>query len=135
MYSRILAPTDGSATATQGVREAIALAKALKAQLVLLHAIDDFPITHTLREAGRTILDTAAGLADKDGVACETVLRELDVQHAADAIVSEAVAKECDLIVMGTHGRRGINRLFLGSDSEKVLRHSPVPVLLVRQPH
>ncbi|HEY9108908.1 MAG TPA: universal stress protein [Roseateles sp.] len=134
MYARILVPTDGSGAATRGVREAIALAKALHSRLVLLHAIDDFPITNGLVEGGRDILDAAARLAQAEGMDCETVLRELDVGHAADAILAEAREKACNLIVMGTHGRRCVNRALLGSVSEKVLRRSPVPVMLVREP-
>lgn len=134
MYSRILVPTDGSAVASLGVTEAISLAKALNAQLVLLYAIDDFPITNGLIEGGRKILDTAMRLATKSGVACETVLKELPTGHAADAIVSMAAEKSCELIIMGTHGRRGFSRLVLGSDSEKVLRRSSVPVMLIPAP-
>lgn len=134
MYERILAPTDGSQVAARGLREAVSLAKALSAKLVVLHAIDDFPITNGRREGGMNILTAAARLADQEGVACETVLRELDTGHAADAIVKEAVDKSCGLIVMGTHGRRGLQRIVLGGDSEKVLRRSPVPVVLVRPP-
>lgn len=134
MYARILTPTDGSAVATRGVREAISLAKALKAELVVLHAIDELPITNGRLEGGRNILTAAARLADQEGVACETVLRELGTGQAADAIVKEAADKSCGLIVMGTHGRRGLQRVVLGSDSEKVLRRAAVPVVLVRPP-
>jgi len=133
MYARILVPTDGSGPATRGVREAIALAKALGARLVVLHAIDDFPITGGLVAGGRAILDSVARLARSEGVECETELRELDIGHAADAILAVASEKACHLIVMGTHGRRGVKRALLGSVSEKVLRRALVPVMLVRE--
>ena len=133
MYSRILVPTDGSTAAARGVREAVALARTLNAELVVLHVLDDFPITGTLIDSGHEILDKAAELATAGGVACKTVLHELATHRTANAIVERAAREHCDLIVMGTHGRKGIARVVLGSDCEKVLRMSPVPVMLVRE--
>lgn len=134
MYSRILVPTDGSAVADRGLREAIALARTLQAQLVVLHVIDDFPVTGTLIDAGHEILDKAAEQASESGVACKTVLHEQDTSRTADAILDRAAREQCNLIVMGTHGRKGFSRVVLGSDCERVLRRSPVPVMLVREP-
>ena len=82
---------------------------------------------------GRTLLGKAVGSAAAQHVEAEGVLRELAAGQVADVIVEEATAQGCDLIVMGTHGRRGLRRLTLGSDAELVVRHSPVPVLLLRQ--
>lgn len=134
MYSRILVPTDGSAAAARGLREAIALARTLNAQLVVLHVIDDFPVTDGLIDAGHDILDEAAELARESGVACKTVMHELETHRTADAIVERAAREHCDLIVMGTHGRKGLSRVAMGSDCERVLRLSPVPVMVVRKP-
>lgn len=145
MYSRILVPVDGSPTAERGLFEAIELAKQLKGQLVLVHVVDDYPIMMEMASAavfdetrrqllkfGEEVLDNARKRAIEAGVACDAVLREVTAQRAADAIVEEASKRECGLIVMGTHGRRGFNRLAMGSDAEMVLREAPVPVLLVR---
>lgn len=145
MYKRILVPIDGSDTARRGLKEAIALATQLKATLRLLHVTSDFPVmlemSNTLNfdkyregmhQYGREQLDNAKTLAQGLGLEVETQMRDLKGGRVADAIVDEATSAGCDLIVIGTHGRRGFNRALLGSDAESVLRASPVPVLLVR---
>lgn len=145
MYKRILVPIDGSDTARRGLKEAIALASQLKATLRLLHVTSDFPVMlemsntlnfdkyrEGLHQYGREQLDNAKSLAQGLGLEVETQLRDLKDGRVADAIVDEARSAGCDLIVIGTHGRRGLNRALLGSDAESVLRASPVPVLLVR---
>jgi len=145
MYGKILVPIDGSAIAERGLREAMALGGALKSQLVVLNVVDDYPMTVELASAaafnetrqllvksGHEVLEAGRRLVADAGLACETVLREVTSQRTADAIVEEAEKHRCTLIVMGTHGRRGIGRLALGSDAELVLRLAPVPVLLVR---
>jgi len=147
MYKRILVPLDGSETARYGLREAIALAKEQKATLRLVHVISEFPtmvemadvanvdkVRKSLYEYAEAMLREAKALADSLGVETETGLCELGGGRVADAIVKEARDAGCDLIVIGTHGRRGISRALLGSDAERVLRQSPVPVLLVREP-
>ena len=147
MYKRILVPIDGSDTARRGLKEAIALATQLKAALRLLHVTSDFPVMlemsntlnfdkyrEGLHQYGREQLDNARTLAQGLGLEVETQLRDLKGGRVADAIVDEATSAGCDLIVIGTHGRRGLNRALLGSDAESVLRASPVPVLLVRAP-
>ena len=78
------------------------------------------------------MFEKAKTLAVSAGLQVETQLRDLKGGRAADAIVQEAASTSCDLIVIGTHGRRGLSRVLLGSDAENVLRRSPVPVLLVR---
>jgi nucleotide-binding universal stress UspA family protein len=147
MYSRILVPVDGSPTSERGLQEALALAKRLDASVVLLHVVDAYPmmvematsttwdrIGEGLRQMGRRVLETAHEAATKQGVACETVLEDVAAARVADVIVDKVKSKRCELIVMGTHGRRGASRALLGSDAELVLRLSPVPVLLVRAP-
>jgi nucleotide-binding universal stress UspA family protein len=144
-YRRLLVPLDDSPTAQRGLAEAIALARDLKSTLVLLHVVELVPmmpevataqaweaIREGLKDSGRRVLDAAAARARGAGIACETVLNDVDANRPADVIVREASAQHCDLIVMGTHGRRGVGRVLLGSDAELVLRLSPVPVLLVR---
>jgi len=146
MYSRILVPIDGSATGDRGLEEALSLAKTLGSRLILLHVIEGFPGMVDLSsiqsfdegrsataKAGRDVLEKAATRATARGVAYDTVLHERKTQRASDAIVHEVGAQQCSLVVMGTHGRRGFNRMLLGSDAELVVREAAVPVLLVRQ--
>ena len=145
MYHRILVPLDGSPTADAGLRNAIGLAAAIKAKLVLLHVIDDFALlvemasvtsSETMREAlrqyGRQALDKAQQAASDAGVMCESFVREVAQARISEIINEETVKHRCDLVVMGTHGRRGFSRLTLGSNAEGVMRNSTVPVLLVR---
>lgn len=148
MYKRILVPIDGSDTARRGLKEAIALASEQKATLCLLHVTSDFPammemgtaidfakVREEQRKYGQAQLDDAKGLAAALQIEVETRLHDLAGGRVADAILQEAKDNACDLIVIGTHGRRGLSRALLGSDAEQVLRQSPVPVLLVRAPN
>ena len=145
MYHRILVPLDGSPTAEAGLRHAIDLASALKAKLVLLHVLDDFALTmemssvssydtirDALRQNGQLALDRAQQITADAGVMCESFVREVAQARVSDVINDEAVKHRCDLVVMGTHGRRGFSRLAMGSTAEAVMRTSTVPVLMVR---
>jgi nucleotide-binding universal stress UspA family protein len=145
-YRRILAAVDGSAAANRGLREAIRLAKAEGAELVILHVVNEFhayalaenggfvaSLHGELRRAGARIADKARVLARRGGVEAKTVLRDMFGGSVAAQIVREAKKQRSDLIVLGTHGRRGIRRLVLGSDAEGVVRSAPVPVLLLRE--
>ncbi len=147
MYSKILVPIDGSPTALRGFEEAVALARALGSSLVVLHVMDTFPIatemvptttwqeiSDGLRQQGETLLNKARETAANHAVAAETRLVEARTERVADTIVQEAKDAGCDLVVMGTHGRRGFNRVMVGSDAELVVRNCPLPVLLVRHP-
>jgi nucleotide-binding universal stress UspA family protein len=145
-YRRILVAVDGSSTSMKGVREAVRIAKDDGAQVILFHVVNEFyafapldgfvapgaDIVPSLREGGRKTLAKAKALADKAGVRATTAMRETLGGPAADSIVREARKQRADLIVLGTHGRRGLRRMVLGSDAEQVVRTSPVPVLLVR---
>lgn len=146
MYLRILVPLDGSAPSERGLREAIRLAADQKATLFLLHVLDDYPVltegsssrsyqatVTRLRRHGSELLAKANDATDQAGIQAKTVLRDVTPATVADAIVEEAGKLGCDLIVMGTHGRRGVSRLTMGSEAELVVRTSPVPVLLVRR--
>jgi nucleotide-binding universal stress UspA family protein len=136
---------DGSAAGTKGLREAMRLAKDTRAELVILHVVSEFYAYYTiegaglgtdvydaLRESGRRVLDKAEKLAKAQGLKAKPVMREIVGGAAADTIVREAKKQRADLIVLGTHGRRGVRRLVMGSDAEQVVRTAPVPVLLVR---
>ncbi len=145
MYGKILVPVDGSETSTAGLTEAIKIAKAQGSQLRLVHIVNEFILDYTyspgiyaanliesLRKAGQTILDGAQNLAQRSGITPECVLIESIGGAAADLILAQAKDWHAELIVMGTHGRRGLARIALGSDAEQVVRSAAVPVLLVR---
>jgi nucleotide-binding universal stress UspA family protein len=138
--------TDGSDTANTGLREACRLAKQQGAQLRILHVVDEILavspelyggaydlITDGLRKAGRAILTYAESLARKEGLTVETQLVEAMGRPAGELVINAAKEWRADLIVCGTHGRRGLRRIVMGSDAEHIVRHSPVPILLVRQ--
>ena len=145
VYRRILVPVDGSSTSIAGLNEALRLAKNQKARIRLIHIVDERmifstaeagmniePVIDSLKSGGKRILEHAAKLAAARGVRAETDMVENAASQVADVLVSRARRWRADLVVMGTHGRRGVNRLVLGSDAELVVRNSPVPVLLVR---
>jgi len=147
MYSRILVPLDGSPTSNRGLEEAIALASRLGSTLHLLNVVDArlligevaiyAPPNQLLddwREAGEKLLAEATAQARAKGVAADGKVLCDPGLRVCDLILREAQDSGAGLIVMGTHGRRGLSRLTLGSDAELVLRESPVPVLLVRAP-
>lgn len=146
MYTRILVPTDGSSTARKALEEAARLARLTGGNIRLLHVLD--PLEHlagletasvymqdllpTLEQAGEELLAKAKSDPAVAGVAVETELSESPGARVSEVIVDRAKSWGADLIVLGTHGRRGIERVMLGSDAEQVVRIAPVPVLLVR---
>jgi nucleotide-binding universal stress UspA family protein len=145
MYKRILVPVDGSATSLAGLRQALVLAKQNKARLRLVHIVDmrfvaqapggiliSEPVFDLMRNAGRKVLARAQALAAGAGVKSETAMKETFGERVAVGIVAEARKWRADLVVIGTHGRRGFSRAVLGSDAEEVVRSTRVPVLLVR---
>jgi nucleotide-binding universal stress UspA family protein len=146
MYQRILVPVDGSATSNAGLAEAIKLAKLTGAQLRLIHVIDEMPflmnaegygplsgdLLATLKETGENILQQARMLVKDNDIAVDTALFESLTGRLSDRVAEQAKEWNADLIVLGTHGRRGMNRMLLGSGAEQILRTAPVPVLLVR---
>jgi len=144
MYKNILVPVDGSTTSARGLAEALKLAKASGGKVRLVHVVDELvmidpevPVYYpamieSLRENGKAVLAKAEATVRAQGIPVEGVLLETMGKHAAELIIEQAGQSPVDLIVMGTHGRRGVRRLVLGSDAELVLRSSPVPVLLVR---
>lgn len=145
MYKKILVPIDGSESSLRGLDEAIKLANETGAALRLVHAVNEFfidagygapfitpEIIESLREGGKNILNSAAARAGESGLKPETVLLDRLGARVADLILDQAKEWPADLVVMGTHGRRGLSRLAMGSDAEMVVRMSSVPVLLVR---
>jgi len=147
MYSRILVPVDGSAPSRAGLKEAIALAADGGGTIVALNVVSELALvtapegfvayrelSEALAVAGRAIVNEAAKEAERAGVKFETQVVDVGAVPVSDAIVEQVGLQRCDLVVMGTHGRRGLKRLTLGSDAELVVRHAPVPVLLVKAP-
>ena len=144
MYQKILVAVDGSTASGRGITEALKVAGAVGGQILFLHVVSE-PVTpdiapsiyldkllESLREAGAKILEETTAMARRAGVPCESKMVERLGGRPADEIVREARSWRADLIVLGTHGRRGLKRLALGSDAELVLRQSPAPVLTVR---
>lgn len=148
MYKHILIATDGSALAAKGIAHGVDLAEsvgaavtivtvtedwsptamAIEARAGAVHAFKDFEIS--ANETARTILDKAAGSVAGRGISLETL--HISNSHPAEGILQAAKDIGCDLIVMASHGRRGVRRLFLGSQASEVLAHTDVPVLIVR---
>lgn len=146
MYQRILVPVDGSETSRRGLDEALRLAAAVGGRVRVLHAIDELSFAlamdgyagnpggwlDTLREQGSRLLALAAAQAAKAGVPADTVLRDEFRSPVHQVVNEEARDWGAELIVLGTHGRRGLGRLVMGSSAEQILRTARVPVLLVR---
>ena len=144
MYDKILIPVDGSEVSNHAVEEGLRLGKELHSKVILLHIVDvsllsmpeaetgvaNFgPIRQSFMDIGKKLLAGFVTKAQEAGVAVETVLAEGDVH---DEIIGRAKEKNADLIIMGTHGRRGLNRLILGSVAESVARMAHCAVLLIR---
>ena len=141
LYDRILVPTDGSPKGKRAVEHALELAAVHDAEVHALYAVDTASYAGTgmeatwagigdlLREDAEEAVEQVKALAGGTDVAVETRVVE---GAPGREIVRYATDAGCDLIVMGTHGRGGIDRLLLGSVAERVVRRSPVPVLTVR---
>jgi nucleotide-binding universal stress UspA family protein len=144
MYQHILIATDGSKLAGKAVTAGLGLAAALKAKATAVTAEEPLealmvaepsqrsPMAEFERaaaESARRILAEVRQKAREQGIDCDTVQVS---DFPAPAILATAKARGCDLIVMSSHGRRGLDRLFLGSQTRRVLAHSPVPVLICK---
>jgi nucleotide-binding universal stress UspA family protein len=141
MYKHVLVPIDGSGTARLGLNEAIKLAKHLGAEIRLIYVIDKLANIHPeavqaladqLRLNGESAVNEAITAVRDAGIAVDGRLINALGSEAGECIVKEAVSWPADLIVCGTHGRRGVRRILMGSDAEYILRRSPVPVLMIR---
>ena len=149
MYKHILVPTDGSALSDKAVAAAIALAQLLGARVTAFHAMEPFPLqgayaaeasgvaelqpeifAERSEEYAKRVLDAVASAAAAAKVQCAT--EYTTSRSVSQAIVEKAGKENCDLIVMASHGRRGLEGFLLGSETQKVLTHSSIPVLVYR---
>jgi len=145
MYKSILVAIDGSPTSEQALNEAIQLAKVTGGRLRIVNAVDEvnfnwmeYPnlteIWDALVAGGRALLAKAASTAAEAGIEADTQLIEMDRvgDRIPEALAREADDWPADLIVVGTHGRRGLSHMFLGSVAEGIVRVASKPVLLIR---
>jgi nucleotide-binding universal stress UspA family protein len=145
MYKRILVPVDGSPTSLKALDAAINMAKESGGQLRLLHLREEMAylsydpygsyyaeLLNVAREAGVKILADGVAVAQLAGVAADSSLIEELGEGLGEAVATAASDWKADLIVVGTHGRRGVGRLFLGSGAEQVIRMAPIPTLVIR---
>jgi len=150
MHANILLSTDGSDIARRGVEHGIALAKALNAKVTVITVTEPLPVDYgsghaggwiptqeevdhfdaACKERAGRVLEEVRTLAEESGISAE--LLHVPNAHPATAIIETAKSKGCDMIVMTSHGRRGLSKLFLGSQTSEVLADGSVPVLVVR---
>lgn len=145
MYKHLLLPTDGSPLSEDAVRRGVQFAQQLNARVTGFYAMPEFEIvSYTMamvednkevfvrqaRERATKVLDAVQAMAAQAGVQCDTVTVASDTPY--QAIVQTATERGCDLILMASHGRRGIKGFLLGSETTKVLMHSTIPVLVHR---
>ena len=147
MYQRILVATDGSDLSNTAVSSAIELAAAIGAELVALYVVPRYPVSYfeggitisvddiartekQWSDKGQAVVDVVQQQAKARGVIAKAVVAQSDL--VAESIMSAATKHGCDLVVMASHGRKGIKRVLLGSETQHVLTHSTVPVLVLR---
>jgi len=142
LFKKILVPVDGSSTSDKALTQALDLAQECKARVRLLHALDELAYVSAYEYSGE-LMTLARQNADKllqagvvaaraRNVEVDTRLVDTPGQRLGETVADEAANWGADLIVLGTHGRRGVGRVLLGSGAEQVIRMAPVPVLVVR---
>jgi len=142
MYRTLLVPVDGSPAASAGLEEAIRIARAVGSRLHLMNVVDDLfetddtassgALSELVRERGEKVLRQARERAEVVGVTVDTDLVASGAERLTSLLARVAEGCGADLIVLGTHGHRGLSRLLMGSESEHLLNVTSVPVLLVR---
>jgi len=147
MYQRILVPTDGSTLSKKAVTCAVDLAAVTGAELVALYVVPRYPVSYfegnisipeseiartekQWTDKGQAVVDAVQKAASKSGVKARGVLARSDL--VAESVIAAAKKNKCDLIVMASHGRKGLKRVLLGSETQHVLTHSQLPVLVLR---
>ena len=141
-YKRILVPVDGSDTSNKALTAALDLARESGGVVRLMHSLDELAfvsgfeysgdVIRYAREYAQKVLDDGLAVARAAGVAAEAHLADAPSQRLGLMVSEEAGKWNADLIVVGTHGRRGIGRVLLGSGAEQIIREAPVPVLVIR---
>lgn len=146
MYKRILVPVDGSPTSTKALTAALQLARDGGGRVLLLHIVEEMAfvdgydlyggqsgeLLKVMREAGAKVLDDALAIAQSAGVEADKQLFDRFGERLGEVVANAARQWKADLIVLGTHGRRGIGRVLLGSGAEQIIRLAPTPVLVIR---
>ncbi|MES2631748.1 MAG: universal stress protein [Pseudomonadota bacterium] len=146
MYQRILVPIDGSTTSNRALTAAIGLAQAFKGRLRLIYVVDEAAyvtgydpsggysgeLLRVMRESGEKILQEGLAFAKAAGIEADTMLFDTFGERLGEVVAKAVKLWNADLVVVGTHGRRGFSRLLLGSGAEQVIRLAPVPVLAIR---
>jgi nucleotide-binding universal stress UspA family protein len=142
MFKRILVPVDGSETSTKALVAALQLAREAGGRVRVMHSIDELAyisgyefgadLVQLARDHAGKTLQEAMDIAKSSGLPADARLVEVPGRRLGDVVADEAGSWEADLIVVGTHGRRGVGRVLLGSGAEQVIRLAPVPVLSVR---
>jgi nucleotide-binding universal stress UspA family protein len=147
MYQKLLVATDGSTLSKKAVRSAVELAGAVGAELVALYVVPHYPVSYfeggitvstqdiartekQWADQGQAVVDAVQQAAQAKGVKAKGIIAKSDL--VAESIMSTAKKQKCDLIVMASHGRKGLAGLLLGSETQKVLTHSKTPVLVCR---
>ncbi|MGD6934187.1 MAG: universal stress protein [Candidatus Bathyarchaeia archaeon] len=135
----ILVPTDGSGHSVRAAEYAVSVAKVHKAKILVVYVIDNFvvdqfakvssSIEQDLKESGQGYINYIVGLAEKQGVAVESIVTK---GQPYEKIVDLAKNQNVDLIVMGTTGRRSTERILIGSVTQRVIEYSPCPVLVIK---
>lgn len=140
MYRRILVAVDGSDTSNKALVAALQLARDRDAHVLLLHCVDELLLlaagglgVGSAPERGSRVLEDAEAIAKAAGVRVEKRLVDMPAQRLGETVAENAKEWKADLVVIGSHGRRGVGRLLLGSGAEQIMRLAPVPVLCVRR--
>jgi nucleotide-binding universal stress UspA family protein len=146
MYKRILISVDGSHTSNKALTAALQLARDVSARVKLIHVVDELAyltgyeaygaysaeLIEVAKKVGNKILEDGMAIANAAGVEADSLLFEKHGERLGETVADFAMRWNADLIVVGTHGRRGIGRMFLGSGAEQIIRLAPVHVLVVR---
>lgn len=144
LFKKILVPVDGSDTSRAALATALRMARDAAGSVLLIHSLDELAyltgyeysgaVMSRAREDAESVLGDAAKACETAGVHAETRLLEKPGERLGETIADAARQWQADLIVVGTHGRRGLGRVLLGSGAEQIIRMSPIPVLTIRSP-
>jgi len=146
MYQRILVPVDGSATSNKALVAALQMARESGGRVRLIHVVEELAylsgyeqyggysgeLISVMRETGNKVLNDAMAIAQAAGVEADNLLFDNFGERLAEVVADAATQWNADLVVVGTHGRRGVGRMLLGSGAEQILRLASVPVLVIR---